>query len=69
MSEKSSAVKSRWVRAIAAVDRNDLAGLLGAALVTGGLWEMHPPTAMIVLGVLLLALAVVGARNGNASKS
>lgn len=62
MSDKPTAT---WrARLAAAVDRNDAAGVVGAALVTVGLWQVHPPTALIVLGVLCLALAVSGARRG-----
>jgi hypothetical protein len=51
------------VRTAAAIDRNDVFGVAGAGLVTAGLWEIYPPAALIVLGVLLLALAVAGAKN------
>lgn len=32
-------------------------GLLGFGLVVWGLWLVHPPTAMVVAGVALLAYA------------
>jgi hypothetical protein len=69
MSDKPSKSKNRFAPLASAVDRNDIAGVLGAALVTTGLWQVHAPTALIVLGILCLALAIVGARNGNAAKS
>lgn len=34
--------------------------LLAAALVVCGLWLIHPPTALIVAGVLVAALALAG---------
>ncbi|KAF1042941.1 hypothetical protein [Delftia tsuruhatensis] len=34
-----------------------LCGLLGFGLVVAGIWRMHPPTAMVVAGVALVAYA------------
>lgn len=45
------------------IDLRDIVGLAGAALVTGGVAMMHAPAALIVGGLLLLAGAIMAARN------
>lgn len=50
-------------RLVSSIDSHDFLGVTGAGLITGGLWQLHPPTALIVLGVICLAAAVVGAKN------
>jgi hypothetical protein len=47
------------------VDRYDVAAVAGLALVGVGLWLLHPAAALMGVGGLLLAYAVVGARNGS----
>lgn len=55
---------SSWKHWLSAVDRNDVAGVAGAALVTAGLWQIYPPLAQIALGSGLVLLAVRGAKGG-----
>jgi hypothetical protein len=48
----------KWaVRALAVAVhfRRTIAGLVALALITRGVWQIYPPAAWIVLGVLLLA--------------
>lgn len=40
----------------------DILGLSGAGLVVGGAALIHPPSAMIVAGAMLLAVGCMGAR-------
>lgn len=40
----------------------NVSALGGVALLVSGVWEIHPSSAMIVLGVILLAVAVIGGR-------
>ena len=42
------------------VDRYDLATGIGLALVNGGLWQIYPPLAPLVTGVLILAAVAYG---------
>jgi hypothetical protein len=44
------------------VDWRDAVGLIGAALITGGVAMIHVPAAFIVCGSLLLAGAIMTAR-------
>lgn len=39
----------------------DLSGISGLAMVGTGLWFIHWQTALIVVGTIMLALAVIGA--------
>jgi hypothetical protein len=39
--------------------------LLGAGLAVGGLYRIHPPTALIVGGVLLAFLGLIGTKHGS----
>lgn len=41
---------------------SDVLGLVGAGLVSYGAWTIYAPAGLIVAGVLLIALAVAGAR-------
>jgi hypothetical protein len=43
------------------LDRFDLAVAVGLGLVLAGMWQIHPPTTLILAG---LALVRVGIRNG-----
>lgn len=53
---------AKWKRWLPALDRNDAAGIVGAMLITAGLWQIYPPAALIVLGSGLVVLAVRGAK-------
>ncbi len=50
------------------MDPFDFIGVAGIALVTVGVWLVSPPAALIVLGCVLVGVAVVGARRGQASQ-
>lgn len=43
------------------MDRYDLLTLIGLALLAGGLYLVYPPMALIVPGVVLVAVGVIGA--------
>lgn len=53
--------KTHW---LPKMDRNDVVGIIGAVLVTAGLWMIYPPAALIVLGCGLVTLALLGASAG-----
>lgn len=42
---------------------SDALGIVGAGLVSYGAWSIYAPAGFIVAGVLLIALAVAGARS------
>lgn len=44
------------------MDWRDLVGLLGVALITGGVAMVHIPAALVVCGSMLLAGAVLASR-------
>ena len=41
----------------------DILGMIGFAVLIGGLWQVNAAAAMIVGGSIVLILAVIGARN------
>ena len=46
------------------LDRHDILGLIGAALISTGLWMIYPPLSLIVLGAGCVWLAIRGATVG-----
>lgn len=44
------------------MDRYDVLAVVGIGLLGYGLWQIYPPLALIVTGVLVLAAAVLGSR-------
>ncbi len=46
------------------MDRWDVMALVGLGMVGVGLWFVYWPLALIVPGVVLLAVGIFGARNG-----
>jgi hypothetical protein len=55
MAEETERLARRW-------DLRDAAFVVGAALVAVGLWLVYPPAAIIVLGLLVIAGAILSAR-------
>jgi hypothetical protein len=53
-----------WVRASIGVVLTDLCGIGGAALISYGVWQVYHPAGLMMGGVLLLAGAVLNARQG-----
>ena len=56
-------VASKVVSALPALAR-DLFGLLGTGLLIYGTWQIYPPAADILAGVMLLTAAILLARRG-----
>lgn len=44
------------------IDARDIAGLVGIALITGGVAMVHVPSALIACGTLILGGAILAAR-------
>ncbi len=40
---------------------SQLFAVVGLAMLAGGLWWLHPPTCLIVVGSLLLTAGIIGA--------
>lgn len=47
----------------------DLIALVSVGLITAGLWLVSPALSLVVLGIIGLALSVLGATRGPADKS
>jgi hypothetical protein len=46
-------------------DRWDVMAITGVLLVAAGLWMIYPPVAIIVTGILLLAVSWIGAQRSS----
>ena len=44
------------------IDARDIIAGIGALIVVVGLWMIYPPVAVVMLGVVLVAGAILGAR-------
>ena len=42
----------------------DFIALIGLAMLGSGLWIVHPPSALVTLGILFILTGVLGARRG-----
>lgn len=45
-------------------DAKDIMAVAGTASIGWGLWQVYPPAALVVVGVILLGLSVAAARGG-----
>lgn len=45
------------------IDARDIVAAIGAVIIVVGLWMIYPPAAVVVLGVLIVAGAIIGARS------
>jgi hypothetical protein len=43
------------------MDRNDVAVMVGGAMLGYGLWMIYPPAALIVVGLALITFGILGA--------
>lgn len=46
----------------------DIVFLIGLSSVGSGVWAIHPPSALIVVGIILILLPLVGALRNGVSK-
>lgn len=42
---------------------SDIIGIVGIAMIGYGIWLIHPPSSIITIGAILLAFAVLLAKN------
>jgi len=57
LSPRARGALARWRRVLGAIPGQDVAGVAGGLLVTGGLWMIAPAAALLGAGVMLVVLA------------